>query len=65
MLQAASSATGLRTTVIRTGQLAGARSSGAWTTSEWFAAMIKSSETLGCLPNGGDVRASHPLHDHK
>lgn len=56
MLQAASASTGLCTTAVRVGQLAGARVSGAWSTTEWFASLVKSAETLGCLPDGQDVR---------
>ncbi|KAL6298078.1 polyketide synthase [Sparassis latifolia] len=40
---------GLRTTVVRVGQLSGG-ANGAWKTAEWFPAMISASVALGCLP---------------
>lgn len=41
--------TSLPVTVVRVGQLSGGVN-GAWNTKEWFPAMIKSGQMVGCLP---------------
>ena len=50
ILHQAALRTGLRTTVVRLGQLVGGPS-GYWSEREWFAAVIKSSLLFGMLPN--------------
>lgn len=42
---------GIPCTSLRVGQVCGARSSGAWSTSEWVPIMLKSSIALGALPS--------------
>ncbi|KAF8151220.1 hypothetical protein K438DRAFT_1988215 [Mycena galopus ATCC 62051] len=43
----------LRTTIIRVGQLSGG-TGGAWSSSQWFPALVKSAQFLRCLPDGTD-----------
>ncbi|KAL4888281.1 acetyl-CoA synthetase-like protein [Aspergillus ambiguus] len=48
----ASRAAGVRTTVYRVGQIAGPTTQqGRWNQDEWFPAMIKTSITIGCVPD--------------
>lgn len=61
MLYAASKQTGLKTATVRSGQIAGSRSSGSWNTNEWLPSIIKSATTLKCLPTGDDVVAWLPV----
>ncbi|KIJ64864.1 hypothetical protein HYDPIDRAFT_132032 [Hydnomerulius pinastri MD-312] len=49
ILQIAREQTALHTVVVRVGQLSGA-TGGAWNTSDWFPLVLKSSVTLGILP---------------
>ena len=49
VLEAAGSQTLLRTSIVRFGQISGG-TSGAWTTKEWFPTILKSSITIGRLP---------------
>lgn len=49
ILHAAAKISPLRPIVVRIGQISGGKN-GAWNTSEWFGATIKSSLALGCLP---------------
>ncbi|CCM03416.1 uncharacterized protein FIBRA_05547 [Fibroporia radiculosa] len=41
---------GLNVTILRIGQLCGSSRSGMWNTTEWVPVLVKSSITLGCLP---------------
>ncbi|KAJ3555456.1 hypothetical protein NM688_g2570 [Phlebia brevispora] len=50
-LLANASQAGLSTTVLRIGQVCGARESGAWSTKEWVSVLVKSSIWLGALPH--------------
>ena len=50
MLLVAREYTPLPAVSVRIGQITGGKS-GAWNTTEWFPAMLKSSQHLGCLPN--------------
>ncbi|PSS15405.1 hypothetical protein PHLCEN_2v3281 [Hermanssonia centrifuga] len=50
ILEEAQHKTGLRTTVVRLGQLCGARN-GYWNEREWFPAVVQSAEYLHCLPD--------------
>ena len=44
---------GLSSTILRVGQIAGAIASpGVWNPDEWVPALIRSSQNMGCLPNG-------------
>lgn len=49
LLQTASER-GHATMVVRLGQACGSLDTGAWSTTEWFPIMVKSSVALGCLP---------------
>ncbi|OBZ74288.1 L-aminoadipate-semialdehyde dehydrogenase large subunit [Grifola frondosa] len=42
--------TGLRTTVIRVGQLSGDTRIGGWSPSEWVPALVSAGQVLGCIP---------------
>ena len=55
LLGRAAAATGLRTTVARTGQLSGDRRVGGWGTKEWVPAIAKASKKIGCVPAKDDV----------
>lgn len=59
MLQEAAKHTVLRPIVIRVGQISGSLN-GAWNTSDWVPSLIKSSLTLGCLPDVKGVNIRHP-----
>ncbi|TIC15605.1 acetyl-CoA synthetase-like protein [Wallemia mellicola] len=61
MLTAASKQSGLQTTIIRSGQIAGSRSSGSWNSNEWLPSIIRSADSLNCLPNGNDDVAWLPV----
>jgi thioester reductase-like protein len=50
LLKRASEATGIETIVVRVGQLSGDSVNGGWTTKEWFPALIRSSQSVGCIP---------------
>lgn len=50
--------TGLPVTIVRVGQLAGARSNGVWNTQEWFPSVVKSSGVLRCFPEMNNVSCS-------
>lgn len=68
ILLAASAATALRPVIARIGQLTGGQD-GYWKVTEWVPAMIRSSITLGMLPNRFDVRVSvvceyYPLQNY-
>lgn len=58
ILYRAAESTSLRPIVVRAGQLAGNRSSGAWTVSDWLPALVISSVTLGQLPFVNGVSSS-------
>ncbi|TIA90798.1 hypothetical protein E3P99_01418 [Wallemia hederae] len=63
ILAHASAESGLRTTVLRIGQLCGDREIGFWSSSNWVPAIIKSAQTLHCLPTGEDLVAWIALDD--
>jgi hypothetical protein len=42
---------GLQTTTFRIGQISGSSTNGAWAITDWVPILIKSSITLGCLPD--------------
>ncbi|PBK91716.1 hypothetical protein ARMGADRAFT_1166511 [Armillaria gallica] len=46
--------TGLRTSIIRVGQVTGGPYNGAWNTSQWVPALVKSAQFVRCLPDGDD-----------
>jgi thioester reductase-like protein len=48
---------GLKTCSLRVGQISGGHANGAWAMNEWIPIMIKSSVTLGCLPEERGVRS--------
>jgi len=50
VLKRTSEMTGIHTVIARVGQLSGDSVSGGWTTKEWFPAMLRSSQALGCIP---------------
>ncbi|EIN04867.1 acetyl-CoA synthetase-like protein [Punctularia strigosozonata HHB-11173 SS5] len=50
LLQVASEKSGLHAVTIRVGQLSGAKN-GAWKTTEWLPALVKSSQQLGFMPS--------------
>ncbi|TFK50327.1 acetyl-CoA synthetase-like protein [Heliocybe sulcata] len=50
VLEICASATSLEPTIIRVGQLSGGPN-GSWNTAEWVPALVKSSQTMGCLPD--------------
>jgi len=50
LLKRTSELTGIHTVIARVGQLSGDSMSGGWTTKEWFPAMLRSSQVLGCIP---------------
>lgn len=52
---------GLKATSLRIGQIAGGSSNGAWATSDWVPAFIKSSLALGALPDAQGVRRARYL----
>ncbi|KAF9458154.1 hypothetical protein BDZ94DRAFT_143619 [Collybia nuda] len=47
---------GVKGTTLRIGQVAGGLPMGAWATSDWVPAMVKSSVTIGALPSAAGVR---------
>ncbi|KAL0564029.1 hypothetical protein V5O48_018027 [Marasmius crinis-equi] len=53
---------GLRTHIIRVGQLCGLKANGAWGKQEWFPAIIQGSELLGCIPITDGVGGLFALH---
>ena len=57
MLQAAAKQTSLHAVSIRLGQITGT-TAGAWKTTEWLPALVKSSVYLGYLPALPHVRCS-------
>ena len=61
MLTAASKQSGLHTSIIRSGQIAGSRTSGSWNDNEWLPSIIRSAHAVGCLPDGGDDVAWLPV----
>ncbi|KAK0486024.1 male sterility protein-domain-containing protein [Armillaria novae-zelandiae] len=46
--------TGLCTSIIRVGQVTGGPYNGAWNTSQWVPALVKSAQFVRCLPDGND-----------
>ena len=49
ILASATRKAGLRTVVVRVGQLCGAEN-GHWSEREWFPSLVKSAQHVGCLP---------------
>ena len=54
--------TGLRTAVVRVGQLSGDTRVGGWNVKEWVPAIVRASKLLGCVPQKEDV--SGFSHNH-
>ncbi|KAF7789161.1 hypothetical protein EIP86_000098 [Pleurotus ostreatoroseus] len=50
-LLAKASLSGLSTTTLRIGQVCGSEETGAWSTTEWVAVLVKSSISLGAFPD--------------
>ena len=50
ILDAAAKKTSLKPVIVRLGQACGDTNS-VWKESEWFPSLVKSAETMGCLPN--------------
>ncbi|TFK50396.1 acetyl-CoA synthetase-like protein [Heliocybe sulcata] len=46
---------GIQTTSLRIGQICGGKPNGSWATTDWVPIIIKSSRSLGCLPDGQGV----------
>jgi len=61
VLKRASEITGIQTTIVRVGQLCGDSVSGGWTTKEWFPALLRSSQYLGCIPQLAEVSFRRPM----
>lgn len=55
LLIQASKETGLRTHVVRVGQLCGDSIVGAWNEKEWLPAMVRGSQILGAVPQMDEV----------
>ncbi|KAF9008146.1 acetyl-CoA synthetase-like protein [Hymenopellis radicata] len=53
---------GIDATVLRIGQVAGGAPMGAWATTDWVPAMVKSSVTLGVLPSAVGTVSWIPMH---
>lgn len=51
----------LETSIVRVGQLTGSESSGAWSPKEHFPSILKSAQTIGCLPAVQGVGSPIPL----
>lgn len=51
---------GVKTTSVRVGQICGAKDTGAWGVTEWVPILVKSSISLGALPDLPGV--SHRSH---
>lgn len=62
MLGRAARETGLRTTVVRAGQLCGDTRVGGWNVKEWVPAMVRASKLLGCVPAKEDVSRRVRIH---
>lgn len=52
-----------RTMAVRLGQIAGSKTSGYWNPMEHFGFLIKSSQTLGALPDTGGIAYWTPVND--
>ena len=57
VLQNAKQHAGLHTVVVRLGQVAGDRT-GYWNEREWFPSLVKSAQSVGCLPAVEGVSSS-------
>ncbi|KAJ3537775.1 hypothetical protein NM688_g6625 [Phlebia brevispora] len=53
---------GLRATSLRIGQVCGSKETGAWSTHEWVAILVKSSISLGALPDLGGAVSWIPVN---
>ncbi|TFK88243.1 acetyl-CoA synthetase-like protein [Polyporus arcularius HHB13444] len=42
---------GLKTTSVRVGQVSGDQRTGGWSTTEWVAVLVRTSQRLGCIPS--------------
>lgn len=47
---------GLRTNIVRVGQLAGDSKTGAWSETEWMPVLLRGSQVMGALPDRKEVR---------
>ncbi|KAF9256609.1 acetyl-CoA synthetase-like protein [Marasmius fiardii PR-910] len=61
VIRAAASSTGLRTSIVRIGQLTGGRN-GAWSTKEWLPSLVQASSFLRLVPEDGRIVSWIPLH---
>ncbi|KAI0050773.1 acetyl-CoA synthetase-like protein [Auriscalpium vulgare] len=61
ILLQAKRAANLRTTIVRVGQLSGDRARGIWSEKEWVAAMLRSSQALGCVPERDEMISWVPV----
>ena len=59
ILEEARRAVGLRSTIVRVGQLCGAQN-GYWNEREWFPIVVRSAEYLNCLPDVNGVSTVWP-----
>ena len=46
---------GLRATSVRVGQVSGDQRMGGWSTTEWVAVLVRTSQRLGCIPSKEEV----------
>ena len=56
LFRRAAKQTGLRTTLVRVGQVSGDHRTGGWSTSEWVPTLVRTGQRLGCLPSREEVR---------
>jgi thioester reductase-like protein len=54
---------GLQATSFRIGQVTGGEPNGAWSTTDWLPIIVKSSLTIGMLPDAIGVRVCHSCLD--
>lgn len=63
ILEKVSSATSVKTTNFRIGQLSGSSGSGAWATSDWVPLIARGGQEIGSLPDGSGVSGLRGLVD--
>ncbi|TEB21758.1 acetyl-CoA synthetase-like protein [Coprinellus micaceus] len=61
VLRRAAEATSFRPVIVRIGQLSGGRN-GCWNPSEWFPIIVRSGETMRCLPRSAGMVSWLPVH---
>ncbi|KAI0350525.1 acetyl-CoA synthetase-like protein [Trametes cingulata] len=61
ILALAGEATGLKTSVVRVGQLSGDTLFGGWNTTEWVPAMVRVGKRLGCIPSAEETVSWVPV----